>query len=55
MTQNEAFVSRGKIILDGGWVFYSIKRRYYGKIDEQEADGWVCQSTDDLLHLQVRS
>merc|ERR1712150_332960 len=38
----------GQIVLDGGWVFYQVKRRYYGnpKI-ERDAHGWLCTRDKD--------
>jgi len=37
----EGVLMAGQVVLDGGWIFYSIKKRYYGSTDEKGACGWI--------------
>lgn len=45
----ESVLTRGKMILDGGWTFYQIKKRHYGTEQEAEAHGWFCTHEKDYV------
>lgn len=50
----ETVLTSGQLVLDGGWIFYLLKKRWYGRPEEKEVSGWMCARDRDYHTIVLR-
>eukprot|EP00392_Amoebophrya_sp_AT5.2_P000587 g588.t1 len=52
----ESVLCAGQVVLDGGWVFYQVKRRHYGELSrEKPGNGWLCARAKDYVSVVLKT
>ncbi|CAD7963838.1 unnamed protein product [Amoebophrya sp. A120] len=52
----ESVLCAGQIVLDGGWVFYQVKRRHYGELNREcNGNGWLCARAKDYVTVVLKA
>ena len=51
----EQIMTGGIVVIDGGWVFFMVRKRHYGNLErEGEAHGWLCTRARNYATITLK-